>query len=759
MTTTTGVATEFIDFTRASNATVTDSDGLVKWAPHNLLLASESFDAAAWVKTNSTVIANTSDTTAPNSTSTADKLRVTTANSPHGAVFDAASLTLATGTKITVSVFAKKGELSWCLFGDGQQTGVYFNLDTGSIGTVTAGWTGEGITPIGTTGWYLLTCSVTSVTSSSLAVYAANANNGVVFTGANNTDGIYIWGASLYRSDLAMQPNTSAYPMYNPTTPRNRHGYTEDFSNAAWTKYRSSIGVSTTAPNGLQTADKLVPQNAQSDGGMFAASYPAIVSGGVYTASIYVKAAELGFVFVGLNSRASSTSQGLCVNLATGARSNEGVSGTYTVTDAGDGWWRISCTGTSSVSSATVEVWPRATAGSWNGYTGDGTSGIYIWGAQLSDSASLDSYVPVYGAAVTSAAYYGPRRDFDGATLACKGLLVEEQRTNSLLQSAAFDTASWNKADLNTSGTPAWVDVAIAPDGTQTADAVVEGSGTVQPLMYQSLSTLSGAVSVYVKSNGRNFVQIVNSSGYANFDLSTGLPGTVSGFTSPIIVPVGSGWYRISTVVPISSVVGIGIVPSSTSGYRASYTGNGTSGIYIWGAQFEASKDFPTSYIPVGATSAGATRNADRTTISPQAFPYSSAEGTWVFNISRNTAGGNNWIFGASPSNQCDMVAGNSSVNFRYGLTGGIDAESNYVIGSSGGKAAGAYTTGGTHAISVNGNAVLTSGISTDPGTATLVRLGVDSTPNPGRELNGHIRQITYLPRRISNAELVTRST
>ena len=58
-TTTTGVATTFIDFTRASNATVTDSDGRVKWAPHNLLTNSESFDAASWTKTLATVTANT----------------------------------------------------------------------------------------------------------------------------------------------------------------------------------------------------------------------------------------------------------------------------------------------------------------------------------------------------------------------------------------------------------------------------------------------------------------------------------------------------------------------------------------------------------------------------------------------------------------------------------------------------------------------------------------------------------------------------
>lgn len=43
-TTQNGIATDFISFSRASLATVTDSDGKIKWAPHNLLTHSESFE-------------------------------------------------------------------------------------------------------------------------------------------------------------------------------------------------------------------------------------------------------------------------------------------------------------------------------------------------------------------------------------------------------------------------------------------------------------------------------------------------------------------------------------------------------------------------------------------------------------------------------------------------------------------------------------------------------------------------------------------
>ena len=104
-------------------------------------------------------------------------------------------------------------------------------------------------------------------------------------------------------------------------------------------------------------------------------------------------------------------------------------------------------------------------------FTGDDTSGIYLWGAQLSDSASLDAYVPNNGAAPTAAAYYGPRLDYDPVTLQPKGFLVEEARTNLLLRSEEFDNANWTKSRATVTA-----NAATAPDGTSNADKLVEDS-------------------------------------------------------------------------------------------------------------------------------------------------------------------------------------------------------------------------------------------------------------------------------------------
>ena len=60
-----------MSFTRASDGTRINSDGLVEVTPWNLLTYSEDFSNGAWIKTNATIVAN--DAIAPNGTTTADK--------------------------------------------------------------------------------------------------------------------------------------------------------------------------------------------------------------------------------------------------------------------------------------------------------------------------------------------------------------------------------------------------------------------------------------------------------------------------------------------------------------------------------------------------------------------------------------------------------------------------------------------------------------------------------------------------------------
>jgi hypothetical protein len=106
---------------------------------------------------------------------------------------------------------------------------------------------------------------------------------------------------------------------------------------------------------------------------------------------------------------------------------------------------------------------------------------------------------------------------------------------------------------------------------------------------------------------------------YNLIDGSITIQPTIIGsiLSSPIarVEKLPNSWYRVSlSAFCVSTAVGIGIdcsngsIPSVGNGGSPFYAGNGTSGIFVWGAQFE-NTPYPTSYIPT--TTATITRAAD----------------------------------------------------------------------------------------------------------------------------------------------------
>ena len=272
-----GSATDFVNFTRGSLATVTDSDGKIKWAPHNLLTNSESFDAAAWTKNGGATI-DANSVAAPNGATTADRLKEATATS----TFVVIQNLTAAGNTITFSVFAKTAQRSAIYLRLYNNTNVWevavFDLNAGTnpqnaSGSATT-FTNrtQAITPIGD-GWNLCSITATFPSTAACCVHISNVSSGITFDASgdyayagNSANGVYLWGASAYRSDLAMQSNGSAYPTYNPTTPKNLLGSTEDFtSGSGWQPNAVSVTKNATiAPNGTQIANKIVETSANS---------------------------------------------------------------------------------------------------------------------------------------------------------------------------------------------------------------------------------------------------------------------------------------------------------------------------------------------------------------------------------------------------------------------------------------------------------------------------------------------------------------
>jgi hypothetical protein len=178
---------------------------LIEESRTNLTLQSEDF-ATTWTVTGATV--STNATTAPSGTTTADKLQEDTSTGSHlvtqNITFTAASH--------TASIFAKKAERDWIrvLFFDGTNTfSAFFNLNTGTVGTITGAGATASIQNVGN-GWYR--CAVTATASAgsgSFAPRVALADNNSSYAGSTGS-GIFLWGAQL---------EAGAFPTsYIPTT-------------------------------------------------------------------------------------------------------------------------------------------------------------------------------------------------------------------------------------------------------------------------------------------------------------------------------------------------------------------------------------------------------------------------------------------------------------------------------------------------------------------------------------------------------------
>lgn len=256
------------------------------------------------------------------------------------------------------------------------------------------------------------------------------------------------------------------------------------------------------------------------------------------------------------------------------------------------------------------------------------------------------------------------RSAYDPTSLTYLGYLAEGARTNLCLQSQDLGTSWVNTRTTNT------LNSAVAPDGTTTADTLVEDA-TAASSHITATPNWTGTLApytfyVFAKASTRTkFALSVSSSHVAggaqgNFDLGAGTAGAVTNCTNAIKA-YPNGWYLCSiTYTPTAAVTAANFLNLADAAGSFSYNGDGTSGMFFWGAQIELGS-FPSSYIPT--TTVAVTRNADVLAYSytgnadtVQGTAYSELTSEWTaanpaandvaISIGSAAAG---WLFGNTP--------------------------------------------------------------------------------------------------------------
>jgi hypothetical protein len=338
---------------------------------------------------------------------------------------------------------------------------------------------------------------------------------------------------------------------------------------------------------------------------------------------------------------------------------------------------------------------------------------------------------------VQTAAINAPRFDYDPVTLAAKGLLIEEQRTNLVLRSEEFDNAYWQKSIQGTGIAPVvTANAATAPDGTMTADQVV----------FASTGTTSGDRS--------RLLTALLSLGSGTYTVSFWVKAASA--SQPNLTLFIQSGVNFVTITPTTSWVRYTYTATETNQRpELRLSGNvGTLGTYyIWGAQLELGA-FATSYIPTVASTV--TRTADIATMTGTNFSswFNASAGTFVSQFTTSTISGTRTILDANDNtaNESIRLRTVSADPFFTVTDGGVDQaniDAGTVAANTTYKMAGAYTLN-DFATSIGGGAAVVDTSGTIP-TVNQLQIGNSAASN---SLNGYLRTISYYNTRLSDSSL-----
>lgn len=583
-TTTTSASDTFVESPRLEYDPITAEPlgYLAEGASTNLVIRSEQFDFGAWASGATTESANAE--ISPDGTKSADGIIPTAVDTQHNVT---QTVTVTNNAEVTLSVYAKAGIHDYLYVYDSTgSNGTIFNVRNGSI-TLDTG-NGTGVIEYVGNGWYRCKTSITAVgTTVNFRIRLDDDGNGGAFLGDGTSVSTYLFGAmceelpfasSYIRTEGATVQRTFDL-MYQTSGMRDHIGKDVTFRGVA-----STLGI-----------NDGVTQTIMSERTVTSILLYASVSFAPNQPSYYY----------GSSRRAFNTTTPI----------NEYADYTVSVDQSNDVSFgyvdKVETQSTSGLQQLTTNnetlcIGCVAYSGASPLYGHVKLVEFYEQSVTAQEVTLIDSLSGITEAVIPALSAPNNLTEQAVGAVSAPNQLVNEPTTNLLLRSEEFNT-SWNVSNATIG-----VDSGIAPDGQTTADKIISDvGGGIRPRVDQSPSGSSDTyiVSVYGKPSGWDFLTInrggTNSVGGV-FDVANGtIVNTGASLDNIGIQFAGNGWYRcwiVFTDTPTNLQIGTsatGVLPLTSS------TGDGASGILIWGAQCEVSQalQVPTSYLKTESTS------------------------------------------------------------------------------------------------------------------------------------------------------------
>ena len=494
------------------------------------------------------------------------------------------------------------------------------------------------------------------------AYTVANLNPDLVFDFASD---FYRTGGSTSTFDASLTyTGASAKTMVDSDglvkwAPHNHVKYSEDFDNAAWVKEGVTVASGIADPDGGSTAWSLTQDETTGYHRAYLPISPSRSPEQIYTAYLKSNGSQFVQLFYGYGAAARHYCTFDLINGVTGTPGGNGLP-TASIADVGSGWYKCSLGDLSTDGSTTVWVIlgeaidDLSLANSQPQFTGDGSSGAFIWhphayrsdlGGMVDNPDRSDSYVPT-----TSAAVYLPRRGhhiYNGSSWVNEGIQIEsEARTNLATYSSDLQAATdWDIFGTNSLTITSSVDAnAIGSDGetslyrVEITDTTNEAHGADLDVPFSGATNYT--LSIAARAGEQRYLSLrLYSAGTSwatvTFDMLNGTVtqedvGSTGGTVQASgVINLGGGLYRcwFSGQTPTGNASLYGFAYSfasvgtpTNSGGVESYAGTGGDGCWLGEAQFELGST-PSSYIPTaGAT---VTRAAETLTVAAADLPYS----------------------------------------------------------------------------------------------------------------------------------------